>query len=263
MFKLFVKHIGGFCLLLAAGFAMAQQAGIVQSFRGDAQLRSGNGVLAPLAVGQPVNTGSQLVTGQGGEAVVRFTDGHLLALKDNSTVSIASYVYDQQRPSASSFAMELIRGGLRSITGLLGKGNPQAFRVTTAVSTIGIRGSDWVAAVDGNSLYTGVTNGGIVVNNGVSTLLVDAGQFSATSPAASALVTAAEIPAGVFGGLQQMQLAAATGVGSGSAASAAVGGISTQTLLIGAGLAGIAAAATAESGTSGTTGTTGTTGAAR
>lgn len=256
-----MRKLAAACVLLAAGSVAMAQVAVVQSVRGEAQARSGSGPLARLSAGQSVDTGTQLVTGNGGEAVVRFSDGHMLALKDNSTVTIASYVYDQQRPAASSFAMELLRGGLRSVTGLLGKGNPQAFRLTTPVSTVGIRGSDWVAALDGNTLYTGVTNGGIVVNNPANSLLVDAGQFSATTGAgASQVVPFSQLPAGVFGSLPQVQMASG-GAGAGGATAAASGGITGTQLLLGAGLLGAAAAAGSGSGSggSGTTGTTGTT----
>lgn len=264
MFNHMTRYFTGLCLALAASAAMAQ-AGVVQSFRGDAQSRVASGALTPLAVGQAVNPGTQLVTGAGGEAVVRFTDGHLLALKDNSMVGIAAYIYDRQTPSASSFAMELLRGGLRSVTGLLGKANPQAFRLSAATSTVGIRGSDWMAALEGDSLYTGVSSGGITVSNSIASALVDAGQFSATAGANAApqIVTAAQLPAGIFGSLPQIQLAAGQGNGPGgssAATSAASGSLSGTQLLIGAGLAGAAAAAAAGKGASGISGTSGTTG---
>jgi hypothetical protein len=259
MMRFAVRSIMGLALFCLAAMAMAQVA-VVQSVRGDVQAQADGGAPAPLAQGQAIAAGTQLLTGENGQAVVRFTDGHLLALKDNSTVRIAAYVYDRQQPSASSMVMELLRGGLRSVTGLLGKANPQAFRLNTPVATIGIRGSDWMAALQDNSLYTGVNSGGIAVNNAANSLLVDAGQYSATlGSSATNLIPLSQLPAGIFGSLPTLSLPAVAS-GAGGVTTGAVGGIAPGTLAIGAGLAAAAAALSSSSDTSGTSGTTGTTG---
>lgn len=256
--KLLIRCVITWLLLGVAPLALAQMA-VVQSAQGDARLQSATGSTTPLVAGQSLAVGAQLETGANGQAVLRFADGHLLALKDNSSVRIAAYSFDAQRPAASSFVMELLRGGLRSITGLLGKNNPQAFRLRTATATIGIRGSDWLAALQDNSLYTGVNSGGIVVNSTENTLLVDPGQFSLTVPGApSQLVPFAQLPVGIFGGLQQLSLVGTTLSGPAGAANASVGamgGIAPGALAFGAAVAAVAVIGASDS-TSGTTGTT-------
>lgn len=264
-----IRFFIGAMLLNMAGMVMAQLA-VIQSVGGDAQMQNGAGVSTPLVQGQALAAGSQLVTGENGQAVVRFSDGHIVALKGSSTVKIAAYVYDQQQPAASSFVMELLRGGLRSITGLLGKANPQAFRLITPTATIGIRGSDWMAALQNNGLYTGVNSGGIAVNNAANSLLVDAGQYSATlaGTSGSQLLAFSQLPAGIFGSLPQLSLAGvgATGpagvsgpAGAANAMSAGIGGIAPGTLVVGAALAAaVVVSASSSTGTVGTTGTTGT-----
>lgn len=260
-----IRSVFGVVLLGMAGLAMAQLA-VVQTVRGDAKAQSGADVSTPLVPGQSLEAGTQLVTGDNGQAVVRFQDGHIVALKNNSTVKIAAYNYNQQQPASSSFVMELLRGGLRSITGLLGKANPQAFRLITPTATIGIRGSDWMAALQDNGLYTGVHSGGIVVNNAANSLLVEAGQFSATAGSSgSQLVSLSQLPAGIFGTLPQMSLTGAAlegSVGAGNASAAAVGGIAPATIAIGAAVA-AAVVISVSNSTTGTTGTTGTVSSAK
>lgn len=39
----------------------------------------------------------------------------------------------------------LVKGGFRTITGIIGKANQEDYRVTTPTATIGIRGTEWVA----------------------------------------------------------------------------------------------------------------------
>jgi hypothetical protein len=62
-------------------------------------------------------------------------------------VKIEAYAYDEGRPERDSFAMQLFKGGLRSLTGLIGKrtNNRNAYRMVTSTATIGIRGTDYTA----------------------------------------------------------------------------------------------------------------------
>lgn len=250
-----IRSALGVMLLGMTGMVMAQLA-VVQSVGGDAKVQSGAGAPTPLVQGQSLDAGTQLVTGDNGQAVVRFQDGHIVALKSNSTVKIAAYNYNQQQPASSSFVMELVRGGLRSITGLLGKANPQAFRLVTPTATIGIRGSDWMAALQGDSLYTGVTSGGIAVNNTASNLLVNAGQFSMTAGAgASQLVPLAAMPAGIFGALPQLSLTSTAMAGATNATGAAIGGVAPATLAVGAAAAAAVVISVSNNTSTGTTGT--------
>lgn len=46
--------------------------------------------------------------------------------------------------SSSKSYFKLLRGGFRAVSGLIGKGNADQYRVRTPVATIGIRGTDYV-----------------------------------------------------------------------------------------------------------------------
>lgn len=154
--------------------------------------------------------------------------------------------------------LQVLSGALLSVFGH--RDENQGVQVGTPVATIGIRGSDWMAALQDNSLYTGVNSGGIAVNNAANSLLVDAGQYSATlGSSATNLIPLSQLPAGIFGSLPTLSLPAVAS-GAGGVTTGAVGGIAPGTLAIGAGLAAAAAALSSSSDTSGTSGTTGTTG---
>ncbi|MGH8446844.1 MAG: hypothetical protein ACREVL_16350, partial [Solimonas sp.] len=43
--------------------------------------------------------------------------------------------------------LRLLKGGFRTVSGLIGKANPDEYRVTTPVATIGIRGTDYYAYI--------------------------------------------------------------------------------------------------------------------
>lgn len=77
-----------------------------------------------------------------------------------------------------------MKGGLRSVTGLLGKRNKDKFSLKTPAATIGIRGTTFVVewAPPAPGLYLQVLDGAIVVANGGGALDFQAGQFGYVSP---------------------------------------------------------------------------------
>ena len=131
-------------LVLALSSAFAPQAlaaaGTAQFTAGDVQLKRADGGLAPLAKGKIIDSGQAIVTGVDGRAQVRFTDGGLISLQPNTEFKIASYV-DKLDAKEDRFLVDLLRGSMRAITGLIGKRNRDNYKVNTATATIGIRGS--------------------------------------------------------------------------------------------------------------------------
>jgi hypothetical protein len=94
----------------------------------------------PLALGGPVFEGEQVRTGPDGVAVLAFRDQSKVSVNPGTVMRVGSFRYRvPQRPDA--FSLDLLRGGLRTITGLIGKSDPEAVRVRTFTSTIGIRGT--------------------------------------------------------------------------------------------------------------------------
>lgn len=145
-----------------------------------------HGALIPVARGMPVEAGDQVDLGPTGRTQIRMNDGALIALLPGSSFVIEEYELPQgtepvqvgtptPRPAtgASGRALfSLLKGGFRTITGLIGKGDQDVYQLKTPVATIGIRGTDHSATYcDGNcgpvpnGLYVGVSNGGIVVTN--------------------------------------------------------------------------------------------------
>ncbi|MDO9115803.1 MAG: FecR family protein [Polaromonas sp.] len=131
-------------LLMALAAAWPLQAhalaGIAQFTAGEVNVRQTDGKTFALAKGGSIDGGHAIVTGGDGLAQVRFTDGGLVSLQPNTEFRIASYV-DQNNPKEDRFLVDLLRGSMRAITGLIGKRNRDNYRLTTTTATIGIRGS--------------------------------------------------------------------------------------------------------------------------
>ena len=132
-------------MALAAIYPVAAHsaAGVAQFAVGDVSVRRGAASI-PLAKGQAIDSGDNIVTGTSGQTQIRFTDGGLVSLTPNSQFNINKYV-DDNDPGKDSFAVSFLRGGMRAITGLIGKRNRDNYKVTTNTATIGIRGSAFSA----------------------------------------------------------------------------------------------------------------------
>lgn len=130
-------------------------AGLVQFAAGEVQLRRGADTSAATQ-GALVESGDVIVTGAAGRAQIRFSDGGLVALYPNSQFTITRYA-DTGNPAQESFAVSLLQGGLRAVTGLIGKRNAQNYKVTTPTAVVGIRGSAFLVTFDvqGDLLVSG------------------------------------------------------------------------------------------------------------
>ncbi len=151
---------------------------------------------------------SLVSTGDNSAALLKFEDGQVVTMQANSTFNVREYHYDRNKIENSSIIFSVFRGGMRFITGLIGQHDKRAFRLSTPNATIGIRGTEFMVAMSGKTMYSQVLKGSIGMTNAAGSAIVAAGQ-SAQVPSASALATllpATAIPAGTFGELLSIPL---------------------------------------------------------
>lgn len=138
------------------------------------------------------STGDTLNTQTDSFAQIKLEDGGQITLKPNTSVKIDNFQFDQQQPQNDSFFFSLVKGGLRAVTGLVGKrGDQNAYRLSTATATIGIRGTTFgvddctQASPDSgcgkleSAVYVSVSDGEIVASNDGGSTNFLAGQFGA------------------------------------------------------------------------------------
>ncbi len=168
--------LGVLCVAICAAAlalpARAEPAGKVLSADGDALVLRGSQILR-LSRGAAVESGDQIHTGTDGKALIVFTDSGLVWIRANSDFVVDEYSYAQGRREAAFFS--LLKGGARSVTGLIGRRTRSNFRLRVPVATIGIRGTDFSVVMcqrdcrdsDGNTaargLYGEVIQGRIAV----------------------------------------------------------------------------------------------------
>ena len=165
--------------------AQAAGAAVVKNLSGAVSAQRADGSVRALSKGSELEAGEVITTAKGSYASVKFTDGGELTLQPDTTVKIDQYGFDQAKPQEDSLVFSLVKGGLRSITGLVGKrGNRDAYKLNTETATIGIRGTDYRAAFcsnncgkTSNGLYLSVVSGIINAKNGAGDVDFSAGSF--------------------------------------------------------------------------------------
>src|SRR5882672_841387 len=133
--------------VLAAALApllAAAAAGEFTFVTGEVSLTKANGQRVTPAKGTPVEPGDRIVTGAGGMAQLTMVDQARLSLRPNTQFAIEQY--PQSKDSQDGAVLSLLKGTLRTFTGLIATVNRDKYVMKTRVATVGIRGS-------GNILY--------------------------------------------------------------------------------------------------------------
>ena len=139
-------------LALCCGAAGAQsldaaRAGTLKTVQGTVTVSNAQG---PRQVhpGDPVAEADKLLTGADSAASVVMRDGSTLVLGPNSQLDIKSFAFNGTTQKGNML-LSLLRGSLRMVTGLVGKGNPDAVKITTPTSVIGVLGTDFIVLAKG------------------------------------------------------------------------------------------------------------------
>ncbi len=106
----------------------------------------------------------EIRVGNDGRAQFRMSDTAIISLQENSILQIKEYKY-KEGSKTNSALLELIQGGLRTITGAIGKNNKKAYELRTPLATIGIRGTDYEVEIVTNGMYVAVWDGVIRIKS--------------------------------------------------------------------------------------------------
>ena len=150
----------------------------------------GTKLLAPESM---VDEGDVLTSETKSFARIRFHDGGNLLIRPNSTVAIEKYRFDKAKPESDEVSMNLLKGGMRTITGVVGKRSADKHTTITATATVGIRGTHFglQLCVDDcqglndiggqpldNGLHIDLISGQIIAANPAGKLLINSGEFA-------------------------------------------------------------------------------------
>ena len=124
--------------------ALAADIGQVKIAKGQATIERG-GQAIPATPGTRLQTGDVLKTGADGAVGLTMSDNSLLSAGPNSVLSLDRYEYDSTT-SQGQFDSTLTKGSLAVISGRIAKQSPDAMKVRTPASILGIRGTEYVVS---------------------------------------------------------------------------------------------------------------------
>ena len=166
-----------------------KMVGRIKVVTGLVNLQTAQGKNKFASVGTALNVGDVINTQAKSTAVLEFIDTTQIALRANTRFVVENYEYQPEEPVADKAEFKLVKGGLRTLTGLIGKrGSADAFSMKSETATIGIRGTDFSARICKGSECQQLARGEAdsATSNNVSTADV-AGRVSQTTGAMFAL----------------------------------------------------------------------------
>lgn len=180
---------------LTMPLAQATPAGTIILASGEVAVRGASGAPRPAVIGMSIESGDTITT-LDGRAQIKFLDGGLISLQPTSEFKITDYRFQDGAKNGNSSVFNLIKGGVRAITGLIGRREKAAYMLQTDVATIGIRGTEFQALLCASSckepdgLYVHTGEGTIFVRNAIGEIDVGKGQTAyVASPDAAPQIT--------------------------------------------------------------------------
>ncbi|MBL7002519.1 MAG: FecR domain-containing protein [Gammaproteobacteria bacterium] len=123
--------------------------GRIALLRGKASSEDDKGKARPLSVGAAIYERDQIQTRMNSYAVIAFNDKSRVTMSPNSAFKIEEHQFKPEAPAENNAFVSFLRGGMRLVTGLIGKLNRPAYKVGTPTATIGIRGTGFDLVCEG------------------------------------------------------------------------------------------------------------------
>ncbi len=108
---------------------------------GSSNAVSSDGTTRALAKGDSVFEGETIKTGTTCYVKIKYTDGGMMLLRPKTELRIEKYAGPET--GATQSVTELLKGGMRSVTGTVTEKDKAAYKVKSQVAVLGIRGTDY------------------------------------------------------------------------------------------------------------------------
>ena len=176
MQKSFLSKAGVFVIAMAISqLALAKAAGSVTFKTGDATITHADKSVTPAAKNAELNAGDTVET-KDGRVQLALIDGGKVSLQPNTIYKINKYEFTGKEDGSEYAFTELIKGGLRTVSGLVGHKNRDRYQLKTTAATIGIRGTEFTVNFNDNVLIMTTNHGSVDVCNQGGCLNATTGQ---------------------------------------------------------------------------------------
>ncbi len=158
-------------------------AGKFQFVNGEVQVIDTAGKSRLAQKGGAIDEGETVSSSGNGFAQIKMEDGGFFAVRPDTEFKVDTFQFNGKEDGSEKGVFSLIKGSLRSVTGLIGKKHKDNYKIQTATSTIGIRGSG--ADVGHNdAIGTAVRTlfGGHSLTSGGKTIITGPGQTALAPP---------------------------------------------------------------------------------
>lgn len=163
-------------LAMLSQLAFAAPAGSVTFKVGDATITHADKTVVQAVKNAELNAGDTIET-KDGRLQLALIDGGKVSLQPNTIYKINKYEFASGKEDGSEYGFtELIKGGLRTVSGLIGHKNRDRYQLKTAVATIGIRGTEFSVNFNDNNLLMTTNHGSVDVCNAGGCLNAVTGQ---------------------------------------------------------------------------------------
>ena len=146
----------------AAQAALANVVGSVIFKTGDVVVTHLDKTTTPAEKNSALNAGDTIET-RDGRVQFSLIDGGKVSLQPNTIYKINKYEFSGKEDGSEFAFTELVKGGLRTISGLIGHKNRERYQLKTAVATIGIRGTEFTVNFNDNNLLMTTNHGSVDV----------------------------------------------------------------------------------------------------
>jgi hypothetical protein len=151
MTGLTIRIAAALAMLASGAAAHAQMIAKLETVEGVVAIQKKIGRSTVAARGTELSMGDIVSTAKNSTALLVFTDQSQIAVRPESRLVVSDYNYKQAEPQADGMVVNLLKGGMRTLTGVIGKrGNEDAYRVAAAGQTMGVRAVDFIARVCDN-----------------------------------------------------------------------------------------------------------------
>ncbi|WP_020406140.1 FecR family protein [Hahella ganghwensis] len=179
--------------------AAAEAAKVIMA-RGTATAIDEQGESRKLKRRSVIYVGDTLSTGDDSLMQLRFTDKAVMTLRENTRFQIEEYQAGDDNKGGEAI-MKLLEGGFRTITGSIGKGSSDNYKVSTNAASIGIRGTHYEALETlGKKLLVAVWQGGVKLENPSGQL-----NLGQNAPFSFAEIAPGKAPTGLMTPPEQLQ----------------------------------------------------------
>jgi len=145
--------------------------GRIVVLKGAASSLNEAGTRHSLYVGSAIYERDKIRTRMNSYAVIAFNDKTRVTMNPNSIFKVQEHRYRPQEAAENNAFFSFIRGGMRLVTGFIGKLNRQSFRIGTPTATIGIRGTGFDLVCEGRCATGEETASRPVDNTAIAKLL--------------------------------------------------------------------------------------------